>query len=103
MMETLLHLRRAFGHSMKGLRETFSKEMVFSIELTAAVILIPSALILSVSLIVRIMLVASFFLVLIVELLNTGIETVVDRISGEQHHLSGMAKDAGSAAVLLIL
>ena len=100
-MKTLLHLRKAFGHSMKGLRETFRNEMAFRIELTAAVILIPAALILSVSPIVRIMLVASVFLVLIVELLNTGIETVVNRISAEQHHLSGMAKDAGSAAVFV--
>ena len=103
MMKALLHLREAFGHSMKGLRETFRNEMAFRIELTAAVILIPTALILSVSPIVRIMLICSVFLVLIVELLNTGIETVVNRISAEQHHLSGMAKDAGSAAVLLTL
>ena len=77
--------------------------MAFRIELTVAVILIPTALIFSVSPIVRIMLVGSVFLVLIVELLNTGIETVFNRISAEQHHLSGMAKDAGSAAVLLTL
>jgi len=101
MMKTLLHLRKAFGHSMKGLRETFRNEMAFRIELTAAVILIPTALILSVSPIVRIMLIGSVFLVLIVELLNTGIETVVNRISAEQHHLSGMAKDAGSASVFV--
>jgi hypothetical protein len=43
----------------------------------------------------------SVFLVLIVELLNTGIETVVNRISTEQHYLSGMAKDAASAAVFV--
>ena len=101
MMKTLLHLRKAFGHSMKGLRETFRNEMAFRIELTAAVILIPTALILSVSPIVRIMLVGSVFLVLIVELLNTGIETVVNRISEEQHHLSRMTKDAGSNAVFV--
>ena len=47
------------------------------------------------------MLFGSVFLVLIVELLNTGIETVVNRISEERHHLSGMAKDAGSAAVFV--
>ena len=86
---------------MKGLRETFRNEMAFRIELTAAVILIPTALILSVSPIVRIMLVGSVFLVLIVELLNTGIEAVVNRISTEQHFLSGRAKDAGSAAVFI--
>ena len=101
MMKTLLHLRKAFDHSMKELRETFRNEMAFRIELTAAVILIPTALILSVSPIVRIMLIGSVFLVLNVELLNTGIETVVNRISAEQHHLSGMAKDAGSAAVFV--
>ena len=61
---------------MKGLCETFRNEMAFRIELTA-VILIPIALILSVSPIVRIMLVGSVFLVLIIELLNTGVETVV--------------------------
>ena len=77
--------------------------MAFRIELTAPVILILTALILSVSPIVLIMLVGSVFLVLIVELLNTGIETIVNRISAEQHHLSGMAKDAGSVAVLLTL
>ena len=49
------------------------------------------------------MLVGSVFLVLIVELLNTGIEAVDNKISAEQHHLSGIAKDAGSAAVLLPL
>ena len=92
MMKTLLHLRKAFGHSMKGLRETFRNEMAFRIELTAAVILIPTAIILSVSPIVRIMLVGSVFLVLIVELFNTGIETVVNRISAEQHHLSRNGK-----------
>ena len=44
-MKALLHLRKAFGQSMKGLSETFSYEMAFRIELTAAVILIPNALI----------------------------------------------------------
>ena len=62
-MKILLHLGKAFGHSMKGLRETFRNEMAFRIEFTAAVILIPTALILSVSPIVRVMLAASFFLV----------------------------------------
>ena len=47
------------------------------------------------------MLFGSVFIALIVELLNTGIETVVNRISAEQHHLSGMAKDAGSTTVFV--
>ena len=86
---------------MHGLRETFRNEMAFRIELAIAAILLPTALILSVSMNVRIMLVGSVFLVLIIELLNTGIEAVVNRISTEQHHLSRMAKDAGSAAVFV--
>ena len=99
--ETYLHLWKSFGYSMRGLRKTFHNEMAFRIELSVAVILIPTALILSVSTIIQIILVGSVFLVLIVELLNTGIESVVNRISAEQHHLSGMAKDAGSAAVIV--
>ena len=47
------------------------------------------------------MLVGSVFMVLIVELLNTGIETVVNRISAKQHHLARMAKDVGSNAVFV--
>ena len=101
MMKTLLHLRKVFGHSMKERRKTFRNEMAFRTELTAAVILVPTALILSVSQIVQIMLIGSVFLVLIVELLNTGIETIVNRISTEQHYLSGRAKDAASAAAFV--
>ena len=102
MRESLIHLWKSFGYSMYGLRKTFLNEIAFSIALAVAVILIPTALILSVSPIVQIMLVGSVFLVLIVGLLNTGIETVVNRISAGQHHLSGMAKDAGSAAVFVV-
>ena len=99
--ETYLHLWKSPNYSMHGLRKTFHNEMAFRIELSVAVILIPTALILSVSTIIQIILVGSVVLVLIVELLNTGIEAVVNRISAEKHHLSGMAKDAGSAAVFV--
>ena len=101
MRKSLLHLWKSFGYSIHGLRETFRNEIAFRIELAVAVILIPTALILSVSSIVRIILVGSVFLVLIIELLNTGIEAVINRISTEQHHLSRIAKDAGSAAVFV--
>ena len=100
-MKTLLHLWKAFFYSLHGLRDAVHHEMAFRIELAVAVILIPVALILPVSLIVRILLISSVLLVLIVELLNTGIEAVVNRISTEQHFLSGRAKDAGSAAVFI--
>ena len=76
-------------------------EMAFRIELAVAVILIPAALILLVSPIVQILLISAVFLILIVELVNTGIEAVVNLISTEKHTLSGRAKDAGSAAVFI--
>lgn len=100
-MKALLHLWKAFGYSLQGLRDTMHYEMAFRIELAMAAVLIPTAFFLPVSIIMRILLISSVFLVLIVELLNSGIETVVDRISTEQHPLSGRAKDAGSAAVFL--
>lgn len=65
--------------------------------------LAPVIVLAPVSLIERAALVASLLLVLIVELLNSAIEAVVDRISLEEHELSGRAKDMGSAAVLLAL
>ena len=100
-MKALLHLWKAFGFSLQGLRDTLHHEVAFRIELIVAVVLIPTAMILPVSLIIKIMLISSVFLLLIVELLNTGIESVVNRISKEYHPLSGRAKDAGSAAVFM--
>jgi len=66
-------------------------------------VLIPLALWLGRTGVERVLLVGSVLFVMIVELLNTGIEVVVDRISHERHHLSGFAKDLGSSAVLLAL
>ncbi len=100
-MNALLHLWKAFGYSLQGLRNTLYDETAFRIELAVAVILIPVAVLLPVSLIVRILLIGSVLLVLIVELLNTAVEAVVNRISTEHHPLSAKAKDAGSAAVFM--
>ena len=100
-MKALHHLWKAFGFSLQGLRDTLHHEMAFRIELTVAAVLIPTALLLPVSLIFRLILISSVFLLLIVELLNTGIEAAVNRISTERHPLSGRAKDAGSAAVFM--
>jgi diacylglycerol kinase (ATP) len=66
-------------------------------------VLVPLALWLGRTGVERALLVGSLLIVMIVELLNTGIEVVVDRIGHERHHLSGFAKDLGSSAVLLTL
>src|SRR5262245_47107203 len=100
----LAGLRRlflAFVNSWKGFKGAFRFEAAFRQEVALAVVLIPAGVWLGKSGIERALLVGSVLLVLIVELLNTGIETVVDRIGLERHELSGLAKDVGSTAVLL--
>jgi len=100
-MKYLIHLWKALAYSLNGLRDTIRYETSFRLELVASIILIPVAIFLSVSIVLKVFLVSSVFLVLIVELVNSGIESSVDRISKEKHQLSKRAKDAGSAAVFL--
>lgn len=99
----LTRLFRAFGNSLKGFTGAFREEAAFRQELALAVVVIPLGLWLGRNGIERVLLIAPMFLVLIVELLNSAIEAVVDRIGLERHKLSGLAKDIGSAAVLMSL
>jgi diacylglycerol kinase (ATP) len=91
----------AFVNSWKGFRGAFRSEAAFRQEVALAVVMLPLGVYLGKTPVEKALLVASVLLVLIVELLNTGIETVVDRIGLERHELSGLAKDVGSTAVLL--
>jgi len=100
-MKSLIHLWKALGYSLQGLRDTIKHEISFRMELVVAIILIPIAIFLSTSVVSKVFLVSSVLLVLIVELINSGIESAVNRISKEQHQLSKRAKDAGSAAVFM--
>ncbi|MGG1948699.1 diacylglycerol kinase [Trinickia sp. NRRL B-1857] len=93
----------AFKHSYDGLCSTFRSESAFRQEVALAVVLVPCATLLPVTAIERVMLIGSVLLLLLVELLNSAIEAVVDRISLDRHELSRRAKDCGSAAVLLAL
>jgi diacylglycerol kinase (ATP) len=99
----LTRLFRAFGNSLKGFVGAFREEAAFRQELALAVVVIPVGLWLGRSGLERVLLIAPMFLVLIVELLNSAIEATVDRIGLERHKLSGLAKDIGSAAVLMSL
>jgi diacylglycerol kinase (ATP) len=92
----------AAGFSLAGLRAGWG-ETAFRQEAIAAIVLIPSSFWLGRSWVEVALLAGSMLLVLIVELLNTGIETAIDRIGPEWHDLSKRAKDMGSAAVLLSL
>ncbi len=92
----------ATGYSMQGLRAGWG-EPAFRQEAIAAFVLLPLAFWVGQGWVQVALLGGSVLLVMIVELLNTGIETVVDRIGPEWHDLSKRAKDMGSAAVLLSL
>jgi diacylglycerol kinase (ATP) len=94
---------RAFGYSLQGLRQTWRTEGAFRQEVLIALVLIPVACYVSVTPVERVLLIASWLLVMLVELINSSLEAVVDRISQERHPLAGHAKDAGSAAVLVAL
>ena len=92
---------KALGYSLSGLRGAWQREAAFRQEVIAAVVLVPLSLFARVTWLEHALLVASVLLVFVVELVNSSIEAIVDRISMERHPLSGHAKDAGSAAVLL--
>lgn len=93
----------AFLNSVRGLRFTFLSESAFRLEAVGFVLLSIVMTLLPFTPVERLVLAGSMILVLVVELLNTGIELCIDRISAERHPLSGFAKDAASAAVLLSL
>lgn len=87
--------------SFKGLKDAFLKEEAFRVQVILSLFLIPLACYIANSYQQLSMLLTALFLVMIVELLNTCIELVVDRIGPEFNELSGRAKDIGSAAVAL--
>lgn len=94
---------RAAASSASGLRMAYVGEAAFRQEVWVAAFLLPAALFLGQDWVQVALLAGSVVLVLITELLNSGIEAVVDRISYDWHELSKRAKDIGSAAVLLSL
>lgn len=93
----------ATGYSMKGLKSAWNNEAAFRQELVLVLALMPLAGWLGDSLNEILLLICISWLVVIVEVLNSAIEAVVDRIGSEHHELSGRAKDLGSAAVFIAL
>ncbi len=93
----------AFFYSMAGLSAAWKNEEAFRQEVILAIVLLPAAFWLGENITQVCILIISIFIVLITELLNTGVEAAIDRISGEKHELSKLAKDIGSAAVFVSL
>lgn len=99
----LTRVWNALRYSLAGISAAFRHEDAFRQEVWLAVVLIPLSLLLPASGVGHALMMASVLLVLIVELLNSAVEAVVDRVSLERHRLAKRAKDIGSAAVLIAL
>jgi diacylglycerol kinase (ATP) len=97
----LTRIIRAFGYSFQGIRACYRHEAAFRQEVWAAMAVVPLGLWLGQGGVEKALLAGSWLIVLIIELINSAIESVVDRLGQEYHELSGRAKDAGSASVLL--
>ncbi|MGH8822326.1 MAG: diacylglycerol kinase [Rhodoferax sp.] len=98
----LSRIWHAAGYSVEGLRAGW-RETAFRQEAIAAVVLVPAAFWVGRNWVEGALLAGSVLIVLMVELLNSGLETAIDRIGPEWHEMSKRAKDMGSAAVLLSL
>lgn len=94
---------KATGYSIEGLLAAWRSEAAFRQEVILCVFLVPLGIWLGETGVERALLIGALLLVLIVELINSGLEAVVDRIGSEIHPLSKVAKDVGSAAVFVSL
>ena len=99
----ITRLRKAAVFSWQGFRAAYRHEEAFRQEVWLAIVLIPAAFWVGDSALERIVLIVSVLLLMLTEILNSAIEAVVDRFGGEQHELSGRAKDMGSSAVFIAM
>ena len=96
-------LRLATAYALAGLRSVWRREAAFRQEAIAALALAPLAMWMDASPLERAALIAALLFVLVIELLNSALEAVVDLVSPQHHPLAAVAKDAGAAAVMLAL
>lgn len=101
--QDVLRIIRAIKHSLHGFSAAWKNEQAFRQEIILGIILAPILCFMSISFEKKAILVAAFIFLLIVELLNSAIEALSDRVSYDPHHLIKNAKDMSSAAVLLAI
>jgi len=94
---------RAFACSVKGFKAAFIHEAAFRQEVALSLILFPFSFVISQALTDWVILICSLLFLLLIEIINSAIEALADRISLEHHELLGRAKDLGSAAVFIAL
>jgi diacylglycerol kinase (ATP) len=98
-VEPLRRLISAAANSLRGLKQAWIREAAFRYEVYVLIVALPTAWLLGRSGVERALMIGSVLLVVVLELVNSAIEAVVDRIGAERHELSGRAKDLASAAV----
>ena len=103
MNKHLSHLLGTIKNTKTGLLATYKNEVAFQQEVWILIIILPIIYWLDTTNLEKALLLGAWLLVMIVELLNTAIETTINRISLEHHKLSGLAKDQGSAAVAIAI
>lgn len=101
LVKTILHIIKASRFALAGLNTAFREEFAFRIEVWLSLIALPAGIVIGHSALERVALISSFMLIPIIELINTAIETTLNRISLEWHELIKKAKDISSAAVML--
>ncbi|MDK1025507.1 MAG: diacylglycerol kinase [Gammaproteobacteria bacterium] len=99
----LTHLLNAARFSWQGLNAALQHEAAFRQELALVIILLPGAFVIGSDLLETALLILVLLIVLITELLNSGLEAIIDKTTPEQNELAGRAKDLGSAAVFVAL
>ena len=94
------HLSKNTQYALDGLKHAIKTESSFKLELLSALIILPAIYFVSASIEAKMILVVTAFLVLIVELLNSAVENVVDLVTKDIHPLAKSAKDIGATAVM---
>lgn len=94
---------KATGYSIQGLKAAWKHEAAIRQEIVLLLIAVPVIALVDVSMLSKVVMLSGLVLLLVVELINSAIEAIVDRIGTEHHELSGRAKDIGSAAVMVTL
>ncbi|MCL9683765.1 diacylglycerol kinase [Legionella maioricensis] len=101
MVQSTLRLYKAFKNSWQGLKNAWRFQWAFRVEVGLFLIALPSAFYIGKNAVEYVLLLSSVLLILIMELINSAIETTVNRIGLEYHELSGLAKDLASSSILV--
>lgn len=102
MLQFITKFSRAFKNSWNGLKNAWRFQWAFRVECILFLFAIPCAFYLGKNVVEYVLLISSVLFLLIIELINSAIETTVNRIGFEYHELSGLAKDLASAAIFVV-